>query len=75
MAEHPDLIVPLIQQMAQANPAIAQIMAQNPEALTQLLGIELGEGEDEQQLPPGAQVISVTAEERAAIERVRSSLH
>ncbi|KAF5321987.1 hypothetical protein D9619_001854 [Psilocybe cf. subviscida] len=72
MAEHPDLIVPLIQQMAQANPAIAQIMAQNPEALTQLLGIELGEGEDEQQLPPGAQVISVTAEERAAIERLEA---
>lgn len=73
MAERPDLILPLIQQMAQANPAIAQMMAQNPEALTQLLGINLEAGDDEQ-LPPGAQVISVTAEERAAIERVRSLL-
>lgn len=34
----------------------------------QLLGGDDGEGEGD--LPPGAQVVSVTEEERAAIERV-----
>jgi len=69
MAQNPALIQPLIQQLAMQNPAIAQMIAQNPEALFQLLGIELDD-EEGGQLPPGAQVISVTEEERAAIQRV-----
>jgi UV excision repair protein RAD23 len=48
------------------NPGIAQMLAQNPGMLADLLGIEPDEGD----LPPGTQVISVTQEERAAIERV-----
>lgn len=74
MAQNPQLIGPLIQQLATQNPTIAQIIAQNPEALLQLLGIELGgpEGEEEG-LPPGAHVVSVTEEERAAIQRVSRS--
>jgi UV excision repair protein RAD23 len=69
MAQNPAMIQPLIQQLAMQNPAIAQMIAQNPEALFQLLGIELDD-EEGGQLPPGAQVISVTEEERAAIQRV-----
>lgn len=46
------------------------MIAQNPEMLYNLLGVE-AEGDDD--LPPGAQVISVSPEERAAIERVRAS--
>lgn len=56
---------------------MAQLIAQNPEALFQLLGGEGGlDFEDdggEGGLPPGAQVINITEEERQAIERVRFS--
>lgn len=46
------------------------MFAQNPALLTEVLGVQV-EGDDEgAHLPPGAQVISVTEEERAAIERV-----
>jgi UV excision repair protein RAD23 len=70
--QNPALIQALIQQLAQQNPALAQHLANNPEALLQLLGV--GDGDDdggtEGEIPPGAQTISVTAEEREAIARV-----
>jgi UV excision repair protein RAD23 len=73
MAQNPALAQPLIQQLAASNPGIAQAIAQDPTALVQLLGGG-GNGEfdfnGEGPLPPGAHVISVTEEERAAIERV-----
>lgn len=72
MAQNPNLIQPLIQQLAASNPQIAQTLAQNPEALLQLLGNEDGEGG---QLPPGAQIVNVSEEERAAIERVSGFLY
>jgi len=73
------MIQPLIQQLAQANPALAQSLNQHPELLYQLLGGMEGEGgefDDGEggQLPPGAQVVSVTAEEAEAIGRVRTLL-
>ncbi|KAF8200877.1 hypothetical protein BJ912DRAFT_1029614 [Pholiota molesta] len=46
--------------------------SQNPEALFQLLGIEIGDDGDDGPVPPGAQVISVTEEERAAIQRLEA---
>ena len=67
--QNPALIQPLIQQLATSNPAIAQLLAQNPEALFQLLGPP--EMDEEGNTPGPSQVISVTEEERAAIERVR----
>jgi UV excision repair protein RAD23 len=74
MAQNPAMIQPLIQQLAASNPAIAQTIAQNPEALTQLLGgaggIEFDEDGEDGPVPPGAHVVSVTEEERAAIQRV-----
>ncbi|KXN90655.1 UV excision repair protein rhp23, partial [Leucoagaricus sp. SymC.cos] len=74
VAQNPALIQPLIQQLAAANPQLAQALAQNPELLFQILGnLEGGEGEGEEgQLPPGVQAISVTPEERAAIERLEA---
>lgn len=66
--QNPALMQPLIQQLAASNPGIAQAVAQNPEALFQLLGS--GEDGEGGALPPGTQFVNVTAEEQAAIERV-----
>ncbi|OSD07097.1 UV excision repair protein Rad23 [Trametes coccinea BRFM310] len=71
MAQNPALIQPVIQELAAQNPQLAQMFAQHPEALAQILGGDLGEGE-EGDIPPGAQVIQVTEEERAAIERLEA---
>jgi hypothetical protein len=75
IAQNPALIQPLIQQLASSNPAIAQAIAEHPQALFQLLGgeggVDFGDGEGEEGgLPPGTHVVSVSEEERAAIERV-----
>ncbi|RDB16982.1 UV excision repair protein rhp23 [Hypsizygus marmoreus] len=73
IASNPANIQPLIQQLAQANPQMAQALAQNPEALMALLGIQFVDEEGEEgggQVPPGAQVLNVTEEERAAITRL-----
>ncbi|EIW62868.1 UV excision repair protein Rad23 [Trametes versicolor FP-101664 SS1] len=71
MAQNPALIQPVIQEIAAQNPQLAQLFAQNPEALAQILGGDLGD-EEEGGIPPGAQVIQVTEEERAAIERLEA---
>jgi UV excision repair protein RAD23 len=61
----------MIQQLAQNNPQLAQALAENPEALLELLGApDPGVGDDGELIPPGAHVLSVTPEERDAIERV-----
>jgi UV excision repair protein RAD23 len=83
----------MIQQLAQANPGLAQQLIANPEALYELLGVAPGEegdeGEDEWEAggdelmaamggggaggEGGANnVISVTEEENASIERLQS---
>jgi UV excision repair protein RAD23 len=69
IAQNPTAIQPLLQQLASANPGLPQ----NPEALIQALADSDDNGDDDG-IPPGAQVISVTEEERAAIERVMSHL-
>ena len=68
--QQPQMLEPILQQVAAANPDLARDLTQNPQQLLQLLA-EDG-GDDELQLPPGAQQISVTEEEREAIERVSS---
>ena len=78
--QNPAFLQPMIQQIAQANPGLAEHLAQNPEALLQLLGtlggdgaFDDGEGEGgEGGSSSGGQVLQVTPEERAAIERVRT---
>ena len=72
MQENPALIQPLIQQIAGANPQLAQLIAQNPEALLQLLGAG-GEDDDMGEYGDmGGEVMQVnlTPEEAAAVERV-----
>lgn len=69
--QNPALIQPIVQQLAQSNPQIAQLIQQNPEALLQLLGGMAGEDGDDA-IPPGAQVVQVTPEEQAAIQRLEA---
>lgn len=61
------MLEPILQQLGAGNPQLAQLIASNPEQFLQLLGED---AEDDVPLPPGAQAISVTEEERDAIERV-----
>lgn len=71
MQQNPGLIQPFIQQLAAQNPDLAHHLAQNPDALLQLLGG--GEGmmdDDDAPVPPGTTVINITPEEREAITRV-----
>lgn len=63
--QQPQMLEPILQQVAAGNPQIAQLIGQNEEQFLQLLSEE-----DDGALPPGTQAISVTEEERDAIERV-----
>ena len=56
----PQMLEPILQSVGAGNPQLAQLFLQ-------LLGED---GDDDAPLPPGAQAISVTEEEREAIERV-----
>ena len=76
LGQNPEALQSFIQQLSTQNPEAAQLLASNPEALLQLLGGEGegdGEGEGEGGIPH-EHVISVTPEERDAIERVCSHL-
>lgn len=66
--QQPQMLEPILQQVAAGNPGLAQIITQNPEQFMQLLAED---ADEDVALPPGAQQISVTEEEREAIERVR----
>jgi len=65
--QQPQMLEPILQQVAAGNPQIAQLIAQHPDQFMQLLAEDV---DDDAALPPGAQQISVTEEEREAIERV-----
>lgn len=65
--QQPQMLEPILQQVAAGNPQVAQIIAQHPDQFMQLLAED---ADDDAALPPGAQPISVTEEERDAIERV-----
>lgn len=73
ISQNPEMIQPMLQQLAMENPQLAQMFGQNPHALLNLLGIgpEGDDGDGEGDVPPGAHVINVTPEEQAAIQRVR----
>ncbi|KIO28437.1 hypothetical protein M407DRAFT_14718 [Tulasnella calospora MUT 4182] len=74
--QNPALIQPLLQNLVQTNPELAGALAANPDLLMQLLGAGGAGGEgmegddDDGPIPPGAQVINVTPEERDAIDRL-----
>ncbi|KAJ6010460.1 UV excision repair protein (RadW) [Penicillium sp. IBT 35674x] len=67
--QQPHMLEPILQQVAAGNPQIAQIIGQNSEQFLQLLSEDFDE-DDEANLPPGTQAVSVTPEERDAIERL-----
>ena len=66
--QQPHMLEPILQQLGAGNPQLAQLIAQNPDQFLSLLS-EAG-GDDDAPLPPGAHQISVTEEERDAIERL-----
>ncbi|OOF92232.1 hypothetical protein ASPCADRAFT_210649 [Aspergillus carbonarius ITEM 5010] len=63
--QQPQMLEPILQQVAAGNPQIAQLIGQNEEQFLQLLSEE-----DDGALPPGTHQIHVTEEERDAIERL-----
>ena len=73
--QNPAMLEPLLQQIAEGNPQLAQMIGQNQEQFLQLLAEDIGGDAiggmgDTGNLPPGAVPISVTEEERDAIERL-----
>lgn len=64
------MLEPILQQVGAGNPQLAQLIASHPEQFLQLLAED---ADEDAPLPPGAQAISVTEEEREAIERVSDS--
>lgn len=66
--QNPQMLEPILQQVGAGNPQLAALIGQHPEQFLQLLSED---GDNDAPLPPGAQAISVTEEEREAIERVR----
>jgi len=67
--QQPAMLEPILQQVGAGNPQLAQLIGQNQE---QFLGLLSEDVEDDSQLPPGTHAISVTEEERDAIERLCS---
>ena len=63
------MLEPILQQVGAGNPDLARLIGEHPDQFLQLLSEDAG---DDMPLPPGAQEISVTEEERDAIERVSS---
>lgn len=65
--QNPQMLEPILQQVGAGNPQLAELIGQHPEQFLQLLSED---ADDDAPLPPGAQQIQVTEEEREAIERV-----
>ncbi|MCJ1310152.1 hypothetical protein MMC25_003813 [Agyrium rufum] len=63
----PQMLEPILQQVAAGNPQLAELISTNPEQFLQLLSED---ADEDAPLPPGAQTVSVTEEEREAIERL-----
>jgi UV excision repair protein RAD23 len=77
---NPQMLQPLIQQLAAQDPQLAAAVTANPELLFQILGGQAdAEGDDAMEgdaqggIPPGAHVIELTQNERAAVERVSAA--
>ncbi|MCJ1247287.1 hypothetical protein MMC30_004501 [Trapelia coarctata] len=63
----PRMLEPILQQVGAGNPQLAQLIQQHPDQFLQLLSED---ADEDAPLPPGAQAISVSEEEREAIERL-----
>ncbi|KAF2118710.1 XPC-binding domain-containing protein [Lophiotrema nucula] len=65
--QQPQMLEPILQQVGAGNPQLAALIHQHPDQFLQLLAED---ADEDAPLPPGAQAISVTEEEREAIERL-----
>ncbi|KAK7705106.1 UV excision repair protein rad23 [Botryosphaeria dothidea] len=65
--QQPHMLEPILQQVGQGNPQLAQLIAEHPEQFLSLLSED---HDDDTPLPPGAQVVSITEEESEAIDRL-----
>ncbi|KAF1810081.1 UV excision repair protein Rad23 [Eremomyces bilateralis CBS 781.70] len=65
--QQPQMLEPILQQLGAGNPQLAQLIATQPDEFLQMLAED---NDEDAPLPPGAQAISVTEEEREAIERL-----
>ncbi|KPI42849.1 UV excision repair protein rhp23 [Cyphellophora attinorum] len=66
--QQPDMLEPILQQLSAGNPQLARMIAENPERFIELLAGEDDDDDNKDPFPPGT--ISITAEERDAIERL-----
>ena len=66
--QQPQMLEPILQQVGAGNPQLAQLIASQPDEFLRLLSED--HGDEDAALPPGAQAIQVTEEEREAIERL-----
>ncbi|KAI0339801.1 UV excision repair protein Rad23 [Trametopsis cervina] len=69
MQQNPELVQPILEDLARQNPQLAQLFAQHPEMLAQILGLNpedvgIPEGEDQ------GVVVHITPEEAEAIQRL-----
>ncbi|QDS77038.1 hypothetical protein FKW77_006677 [Venturia effusa] len=65
--QQPQMLEPILQQVGAGNPQLAHMIASQPQEFLRLLAED---GDEDASLPPGAQAIQVTEEEREAIERL-----
>ncbi|KAI9888954.1 MAG: hypothetical protein M1814_006132 [Vezdaea aestivalis] len=65
--QQPSMLEPILQNVGAGNPQLAQLITNNLEQFLQMLSED---ADDDAPLPPGAQAINVTEEEREAIERL-----
>jgi UV excision repair protein RAD23 len=65
--QQPTMLEPILQQVGAGNPQLAQMIANHSDQFLQLLAED---ADEDAPLPPGAQTIQVTEEEREAIERL-----
>ena len=70
LQQQPQLLEPFLQQIAQANPQLANLITSQPEAFLQLLGEVGGEDEEGGLLPNAPMQIQITEEERQSVERL-----
>lgn len=63
----PRMLEPILQQVGAGNPGLATLIGNNPDQFLSLLSED---GEEDGPMPPGSHTVSVTEEERDAIDRV-----
>lgn len=69
MEQNPAHLQQIIQQLVASNPALAQLLSENPDEFLRQLG---GGRADETEGDPGAPVVHVTPEEHEAIQRLEA---